>query len=74
MKALLYALLEPTALICRCETEGHGAEKLALMEEMKTMPFGAVWDYYCLTQNVPVGAAWLDKMRAYEISVLYTRR
>ncbi len=74
MKALLYALLEPTALICQCENEGHGAEKLALMEEMKTMPFGAVWDYYCLTQNVPVGAAWLDKMRAYETNVLYTRR
>ena len=39
---------------------------LAMMEELKTLPLGAVWDYYCLTQGVPVGIAWLDEVRAYE--------
>ena len=40
---------------------------------LKTLPAGAVWDYYCLTQNVPVGAAWLDVALAYERDVLAQR-
>ncbi len=40
---------------------------------MKAMPFGAVWDFYCVRQNVPVGAAWLDDVREYEMRVLARR-
>ena len=72
-KAILYALLDPTARVQELEAEGDGAAKLALMEEMKTMPLGAVWDYYCLQQDVPVGPAWLNEMHAYEKDVLSKR-
>jgi len=44
-----------------------------MLEELKTMPFGAVWDYYCLTQDVPVGATWMDEIRQYETDVLSKR-
>ena len=40
--------------------------RLALLEELKTLPLGAVWDYYCLKQGVPVGMAWLDGVKQYE--------
>jgi L-rhamnose isomerase len=43
------------------------------MEELKSFPFGAVWDYYCQQQGVPVGNAWLEDVKAYEREVL-TRR
>ena len=73
IKAMLYALLEPVATLQEMEAEGDLAGKLALLEEMKTMPFGAVWDYYCLEQDVPVGPAWLNEMYEYEQSVLLKR-
>jgi L-rhamnose isomerase len=72
-KAILYALLDPTATLQTLEAEGDGAAKLALMEEMKTMPLGAVWDYHCLQSDVPVGPAWLNEMHAYEEKVLSAR-
>jgi L-rhamnose isomerase len=43
------------------------------MEEAKTLPFGAVWDYYCLKQNVPVGESWLAEVKNYEAAVLSRR-
>jgi L-rhamnose isomerase len=43
------------------------------MEEYKSFPFGAVWDYFCETQNVPVGTAWLDEAKKYEKEVLSKR-
>jgi L-rhamnose isomerase len=46
---------------------------LALLEELKGMPFGAVWDYYCLQQGVPVGISYLDEIRIYEKQVLSQR-
>ena len=46
---------------------------LALVEELKTLPFGAVWDEYCRRQNVPVGAAWLAEVRSYEKTHLARR-
>ena len=66
LKALLLALLEPTAKLRELESSGDFTARLALLEELKTLPFGAVWDYYCLKQGVPVGTAWLDasKVRA----------
>jgi len=73
LKALLLALLEPTALLQQYEAAGDFTGRLALLEELKTLPLGAVWDYYCLTQNVPVAAAWLDVVRAYERDVLAQR-
>jgi L-rhamnose isomerase len=68
LNALLIALLEPPA-IRKAEEEGDLTGRLALQEEAKTLPFGAVWDHYCLTQGVPVGEAWLDDVRNYEKNV-----
>lgn len=73
IKALLLALLEPSAQLRAAEQAGDNTARLALMEEAKTLPFGAVWDEYCRRNNVPVGAAWLDEVRAYEKSVLSKR-
>ena len=73
VKALLLALLEPTDKMRGYEKNGDFTARLALMEEAKTLPVGAVWDYYCLTQNVPVGPAWLDEVRAHERDVLSKR-
>jgi L-rhamnose isomerase len=72
-KALLFALLEPVSKLKALEKEGKGAAKLALMEEAKTMPFGAVWDYFCLSSGVPAGASWIDEMTSYEAKVLSKR-
>jgi L-rhamnose isomerase len=44
-----------------------------MLEELKSLPFGAIWDYYCLRNNVPVGMAWLDEVKRYEHDVLSTR-
>ncbi len=68
-KAILYALLEPAASLRELETSGKSAQKLALMEGMKGMPFGAVWDMLCLGQGVPVAAAWVREVEEYEESV-----
>ncbi len=73
LKALLIALLEPTRLLVRAEREMDYTARLALMEELKAMPFGAVWDYYCLDRDVPVGYAWLREIRSYEKRVLARR-
>ncbi len=73
LKALLLALLEPTETLRRLETEKDNTARLALVEELKTLPLGAVWDFYCLTQGVPVGRAWLAEVKEYERSVLAKR-
>jgi L-rhamnose isomerase len=72
LKSLLMALLEPAALK-DAETSGDLTTRLALMEELKGMPWGAVWDHYCETQSVPVGTAWLDETKRYESEVLSKR-
>ena len=72
-KALLAALLEPTAALKKVEAEGDFTSRLALLEEFKTYPMGAVWDYYCLKHDVPVKEAWLDEVKAYEKDVLSKR-
>jgi L-rhamnose isomerase len=72
-KALLKALLEPTAAIREAEREGDYTARLALIEEAKTLPFSAVWDAYCEKQNVPVGDAWLPVIKKYEKDVLSLR-
>lgn len=73
LRALLEALLEPLDRLRQIEALGDFTERLALFEHLKSMPVNAVWDYYCLTQNVPVGLAWLDEVRHYERTVLSQR-
>jgi L-rhamnose isomerase len=73
IKALLLALVEPTDLLRRLETSGDLTARLATLEELKTMPAGAVWDHYCLKSNVPVGPAWIDEVKRYERDVLSPR-
>ena len=70
LKALLIALLEPREMLRQYENEGDNFARLALMEEMKALPFGAVWDYYCLQSGVPNGAAVVKDIHAYERDVL----
>jgi L-rhamnose isomerase len=73
IKALLLALLEPTDRLRQMEAEGDFTSRLALLEELKTLPFGAVCDYYCTKSNVPAGEAWLGEVKAYEKNVLRKR-
>jgi L-rhamnose isomerase len=73
LKALLAALLEPSDRLKQLERDGDFTRRLALLEELKTMPLGGVWDYYCMTQGVPVGTAWLEAAMAYEREVLSRR-
>jgi L-rhamnose isomerase len=72
-KGILYALLDPTTQLQTYEAEGRNAQRLALMEEFKSMPFSAVWDKLCEVGNVPVGADWLADMETYESDVLLKR-
>ncbi|MDR1904777.1 MAG: L-rhamnose isomerase, partial [Treponema sp.] len=72
-KALLEALLEPAKLLIEAEKAGKNHERLALMEELKTLPFSAVWDKLCLDAGVPVGIDWLKPVDQYEESVLSKR-
>jgi L-rhamnose isomerase len=73
LRALLIALLEPPA-IKTAEVGGDFTLRLALQEESKTLPFGAVWDFYCERQSVPVGKAWLAEVKSYEKAVLLQRQ
>ncbi|WP_019637651.1 L-rhamnose isomerase [Paenibacillus fonticola] len=73
IKALLRALLEPVEELKAIELAGDYTSRLALAEEFKSYPFGAVWDYYCASQGVPVREQWLDVVKAYEQDVLWPR-
>jgi len=73
IKALLRAMLEPVDALRKAELDGDYTTRLALTEEFKSYPFGAVWDYYCETQGVPVREAWLADVKAYERDVLLKR-
>jgi L-rhamnose isomerase len=72
-KALLFALLEPREAIAQAERRFDFTSRLALMEEAKSLPWPAVWEYYCVTKNVPYGSEWLDSVRKYESDVLSKR-
>jgi L-rhamnose isomerase len=72
LRALLGALLEAPG-IRAAEDCGDFTTRLALQEEAKTLPMGAIWDYYCASQDVPVGEAWLSEVKRYEHSVLRRR-
>jgi L-rhamnose isomerase len=73
LRSLLIALLEPTKALREVEAAGDYTSRLALQEELKAMPFGAVWDQYCEQQNVHVGPNWIADVRAYEDAVLSRR-
>jgi L-rhamnose isomerase len=73
-KALLAALLEPTSLLRKLEAEGDYTARLAMLEELKTLPMAAVWNQFCQECDVPVGVAWLENVRSYEKSVLAKRK
>lgn len=73
LKSILYAMLEPTVMIKEEENNANYGNRLALMEEFKTLPFGAVWDKYCLDMNTPAGANWLEDIKEYEERVLSKR-
>jgi L-rhamnose isomerase len=72
-KALLLALVAPIAKLRQLEAEGDYTSRLALMEDAKLLPAGAVWDYFCARQGVPVGEAWLSEIKNYERTVLAKR-
>ena len=73
LRALLLALLAPIGKLKQVELEGDYTTRLALLEEIKLLPAGAVWDYHCVQQDVPVGDAWLAEVKRYEREVLSHR-
>jgi L-rhamnose isomerase len=73
IKSLLLALLEPLDALKKLEREGNFTARLALLEDLKSMPFGAVWDYYCSKQNVPAGNDYVASIVEYEKRVLSKR-
>ena len=72
-KMILSAYLAPNEKLRTLEYAGDFTSRLAGQEEAKNMPFGPVWDMYCLKQNVPVGDAWLTEVKQYEKDVLSKR-
>ena len=72
-KALLTALLEPFAKIAKVEESFDFTERMALMETVKTLPWGAVWQYFCCKNNIPQDWEFMDRIRDYEKSVLFKR-
>lgn len=73
-KALLWALLQPDAKLKALQDSGRFTEKMVLMEEAKTLPFGDVWARYCELQGVPADESWFEPVRRYEEDVLSKRR
>jgi L-rhamnose isomerase len=72
-KGILYARLDPSSRLKAYESEGKFTQRLALMEECKTLPFAAVWDRLCDQAGVPVGTDWFREMEEYETLVLSKR-
>jgi L-rhamnose isomerase len=73
LQALLMALLEPYEMMKKFEIEGDFTSRLVLQEELKSMPFGTIWDYYCTKKNVPVGMSYLNNIKDYEKKILINR-
>jgi len=70
---LLIALLEPIDTLRQMEQAGDFTARLALLEDMKLMPFGAVWHYHCLQQGVPPDLNWMQEVCRYEEDILAKR-
>ena len=73
LKAFMQALLEPTGKLLAYESEGRYFERLALQEELKSLPWNAVWDMYCLQSGVPVGEDFIPEILKYEQEVTSKR-
>lgn len=73
IKALLSALLEPTDKLRTLENNSDFTSRLAILDQLKTLPFGAVWDHYCQKQNVPAEQHWLEDVKTYEAKILQER-
>lgn len=73
MKAMLYALLLPNEVLAQYQREGKFTEQMILQEELKTYPFGDVWDYFCEKMEVPLREEWYAKVKEYEDKVLVRR-
>jgi L-rhamnose isomerase len=73
IKAVLFALLEPTEKLRAMEEEGDYFGRMALLEELRAMPAGAVWDYHCARSGLAVGRGWIQKVKDYEKRVLSRR-
>lgn len=73
-KALLRAMLEPLDALKQAELSGDYTTRLAMTEEFKSYPFGAVWDYFCMKNNVPVRETWIEEVKKYEQEVLLKRK
>jgi L-rhamnose isomerase len=73
LRGLLNALLEPSQMLKQSEISGDFSTRLALQEELKVMPAGAVWDYYCSKENVPVGMDFMKVIKDYENRELVKR-
>jgi L-rhamnose isomerase len=71
--AFMYALLEPFKMLVKYEEQGKNFERLAYLELLKSKSFGAVWDYYCLKNKVPVGQDYIEEIEKYEKEVLLKR-
>ena len=72
-KCMMQALLEPLDTLRQYEAEGKGFERLALLEEAKSLPWNAVWDMFCLKNNVPVGEDFIPEVQRYEAEVTSKR-
>ncbi|MDH5385694.1 MAG: L-rhamnose isomerase [Candidatus Aminicenantes bacterium] len=73
LKSYLSALLQPLENLRTFEEDGDLFTKLALLEEAKTFPIGAVWNYYCLRKDVPPTNLWMQEIKRYEFEVLNKR-
>lgn len=72
-QSMLFAMLEPVDTLKEYENQGKNFERLALLELMKSKPYGAVWDYFCLQEGVPVGEDYITAVQEYEEEVLNLR-
>lgn len=72
-KALMYAMLEPYTTLQQAEEDGDYTTRLALLEELKFMPYQAVWDEYCRRNDTPVGLNWLTEVKNYEKNITLNR-
>jgi L-rhamnose isomerase len=73
LNALLYALLEPLSILREVEESGNDFQRLALLEELKLMPFSDVWNYYCYKNGVPIADDWIKELLQYEKTVFKNR-
>ena len=73
IKALLFALLQPSEKLDKFENTGDYTSRLAMFEDVKTLPFGTVWEYYCKKSEVPKDLLWLKEVKEYEQTVLAKR-